>query len=575
MSSSYDLATRIKNSVYIVEIISSYIPLSHKGKNHVGTCPFHDDHSPSMYVSKDKQIYKCFSCGAAGNVINFVMDYEHVSFMDALRILGSKCGIEVSGVVHNVNNKNTTLYQMYDLASKFYQNNLNTSYGLSAKEYLNNRGIDEEIIKKFGIGLSLIKKDLLSKLFTKQFTEEDIIKSGLALKNEYGFYDIYNHRIMFPIHDLNGKVVAFSGRIYEHSDNSKYINSKESDIFKKSEILYNYHVARESCRTKKFVIVMEGFMDVIRASTIGIDNVVATMGTSVTNIQANLIKRLATDVILCFDGDKAGEKATISCSKELINIGITPKIIRLKDNLDPDEFILKYGKEAFLKEINNAISFIDFKMNLLKDNKNMDSESDISLYIKQIIDELNKIDDDILREVTLNKVSKETGVSIDFLKSKLVKVEYKPKVEKINTKVNISKYEKAEQGLLYYMLKDIEVVKLYRKKITYMPTERYRNLARIIDDYVKKNGDIVISDFLIHVTDTEEYKTVSEIATLKLKEKYTKEQILDYIHVITEFNIETEQKRLGTLLKKTTDVNEKLSIAKKIVDLKVRGERND
>ena len=540
MPVSQDLATTIRNCVDIVEIVSGYIPLTQRGKNFVGVCPFHDDHSPSMSVSKDKQIYKCFSCGAAGNVINFVMDYEHVSFIDALNILGEKCGIKVNSKSKiSESNKFKELYEIFELSNKFYQNNLNTSMGLSAKEYLKKRNIDQNIIKEFGIGLSLIKNDLLSQLLIKKYAEEDIKKTGLILKTDYGYHDIYTHRIMFPIHDLNGRVVAFSGRIYEHTDNSKYINSMESPIFKKGEMLYHYHFAREECRLKKSVIVMEGFMDVIRASTIGIKNTVATMGTAITKNQANLIKRLSNNVILCFDGDSAGEKATLACANELISIGVTPKVIRLKDNLDPDEYILKYGKDAFLNEIDNALGFMDFKMLNLKNNKNMNNNTDVSRYIKEVIDSLNKIEDDILKEVTINKVSKETGVDKEFLKSKLEKHEYKEiKKPKLKEKKHFDKYQKAEVRLIFYMLKDKEVVKLYRKKITYMPTLKYRNLARIIDYYVKNNGDIVLADFLTFITDTDDYKTATEIISLNIKENYTKDEIIDYKNVIKEYNID-------------------------------------
>ncbi|MBQ9181535.1 MAG: DNA primase [Bacilli bacterium] len=577
MPVSQDLATTIRNSVDIVEIVSGYIPLTQRGKNFVGVCPFHDDHSPSMSVSKDKQIYKCFSCGAAGNVINFVMDYEHVSFIDALNILGEKCGIKVNSKSKiSESNKFKALYEIFELSNKFYQNNLNTSMGLSAKEYLKKRNIDQNIIKEFGIGLSLIKNDLLSQLLIKKYAEEDIKKTGLILKTDYGYHDIYTHRIMFPIHDLNGRVVAFSGRIYEHTDNSKYINSMESPIFKKGEMLYHYHFAREECRLKKSVIVMEGFMDVIRASTIGIKNTVATMGTAITKNQANLIKRLSNNVILCFDGDSAGEKATLACANELISIGVTPKVIRLKDNLDPDEYILKYGKDAFLNEIDNALGFMDFKMLNLKNNKNMNNNTDVSRYIKEVIDSLNKIEDDILKEVTINKVSKETGVDKEFLKSKLEKHEYKEiKKPKLKEKKHFDKYQKAEVRLIFYMLKDKEVVKLYRKKITYMPTLKYRNLARIIDYYVKNNGDIVLADFLTFITDTDDYKTATEIISLNIKENYTKDEIIDYINVIKEYNIDSEKNRLKTLMEKETDPKKKIEIAQKILDLKVRGERND
>lgn len=576
---SNEKINEIRSSVDIVEVISSYLALTQKGKNYFGVCPFHDDHAPSMSVSKDKQIYTCFSCGATGNVFNFVMEYEHITFMEAVKILADKAGIEVNinSFNHEIPKKNQNLYEIYELSNKFYQNNINTKNGLSAKTYLSNRGIDEKIVKEFGIGLSLPSGNMLTTLLTKKFDESDVDKSGLIAKNEYGLHDVYSHRIMFPLWDLTGKVVGFSGRIYETDDSSKYVNSKETEIFKKGELLYHYHLAKDECRIKKSVIIMEGFMDVIRASTIGINNVVATMGTAVTSNQAQLIKRLSSNVILCFDGDAAGLKATLACSEELIKIGITPKVVRLEENLDPDEYIRKYGEDQFKRKIDQSLHFMDFKMSYLKTKKDLNSGADLSSYIHDIIDELSKIDDEILREVTINKMSEESNLSVEFLKEQLSKktvIQVSVKSEK--PKVKISKYQKAEQRLLYYMLKSKEVVKIYHKKITYMPTERYRLLARQIEYFVQNYGDIVIADFITFVrSDEVSYKTLSEIASLKLKDNYTLEEIDDYIHVIKECNIGSEQNRLKELMKKEIDPIKKAEIAQKIVDLKVRGEEYD
>ena len=324
----------ICSSVDIVDVISKYIPLIQRGKNFFGVCPFHDDHSPSMSVSKDKQIYKCFSCGATGNVLKFVMDYENISFIEAVKNLADKAGINVNIDLKDVPNTNTInreLYDIYDLSFKFYQNNLNTKEGIPAKEYLLNREINEEIIKEFGIGLSLKSRDTLTKLLLKKgFNINDIDRTGLIVKNDLGVIDIYCHRIMFPLYNLNGKVVGFSGRVFDGTSPSKYINTRETEIFKKGELLYNYHRAKDECRMKNQVIVMEGFMDVIRAYTVDVKNVVATMGTAVTKNQALLIKKMAKEVILLFDGDEAGAHATMACSNELERIGVIPKAVRLK-----------------------------------------------------------------------------------------------------------------------------------------------------------------------------------------------------------------------------------------------------
>lgn len=564
----------IKNSVDIIDVISSYIPLVGKGKNLFGVCPFHDDHSPSMSVSKDKQIYTCFSCGATGTVYNFIMDYEHVSFVEALKICADKAGIDLN--INSFKTEDTSkykeLYEMYDMTSKFYQNNINTTLGQEAREYLSNRKIDSEIIKEFKIGLAL-KNNLLSKLLVKkEYKEDNIIKSGLVGKNDFDYFDSFYDRIIIPIEDPSGKIVAFSGRIYKNyeADNkpSKYKNTKETEIFKKGEILYNYKRAREEARSSGSIIIMEGFLDLFRAYSIGIKNVVVSMGTAITKEQVQLLKKASKDIILCFDGDSAGEKATYACGNQLLELGITPKIIRLEENLDPDEYILKYGKDKFIEKLENPINIMDFKMHYLKNNKNLNSEVDMSKYINEVLVELNKIDDDILRELTIKKISNESNLDVEFLKSKLnnkVKIREMPK-KIIDTKTNM--YIKAEQYLLYYMLNNEEVVKMYQNQISYMPTDKYRKLAFEIGYFYKKNNYINISDLMILLNEEEEtLKTIKEIVLLNLNDEFTIEQINDYIQTIKKYNIRYESKRLKELIKMELDPIKKASIAEKILEI--------
>lgn len=566
---SKELINEIKNSVDIVDVISSYIPLVGKGKNLFCICPFHDDTNPSMSVSREKQIYTCFSCGATGTVYNFLEDYEHISFIEAVKMCANKAGIELNISNKKQHIKNNELYEMYDIATKLYQNNINTNDGIEAKNYLLDRKIDIEIIKEFKIGLA-IKDNKLTKLLTKKYDEKLIEKSGLIVKNNLESFDSFYDRIMFPIEDINGKVIAFSGRIYKkYYDNkpSKYKNTKETEIFKKGEILYNYSRAKEEARKTKTVIIMEGFMDLYRAYSVGIKNVVVSMGTAVTREQATLLKRIAKDVILCFDGDSAGEKATYSCSNELINLGIIPKIVRLEENLDPDEYILKYGKEKFENKINNPINVMDFKMNYLKKNRDLNSSNDMSEYIKELIKELENINDDILRELTIKKISNESGLDIEFIKSKIEKKEVKIAKQTIKQeKTNM--YIKAEQYLLYYMLNSTEVIKIYQNSIGYLPTDKYRKLALEINYFYKNNGYINISDLMLSLNDdTEIINTIKEINLLNLKDEYLNEEIEDYIKTIKNYNVKYESKRLKELMKMELDPNKKTEYAEKILEI--------
>ncbi len=566
---SQEKINEIRNSVNIVDVISSYIPLTPKGKNYFGVCPFHDDTNPSMSVSPSRQIYKCFSCGATGTVFKFIMDYENISFMEAVKKVADLGGIAVNiGKIHK-KKTNTELHQIYDLSLKFYINNLNTAQGREAKEYLNKRNISEDIIKEFQIGLAL-KKDTLSKILIKKFKPEDVLKSGLVGKNDYGYYDLFYERIMFPLYDLDGNPVAYSGRIYNRQDNSKYFNTIETEIFKKGELLYNYHRAKDEARRKNKVLIMEGFMDVIRAYTIGVKNVVATMGTAVTEVQANLIKRMAKEIILCFDGDEAGAKATMSCSNELLKIGVTPKVIRLEDNLDPDEYIQKYGKEAFQKKIDNPINIMDFKLSYLKKGKDLTSSVDGAKYISELITELNKIDDEILKDLTIKKVATEMDIDEDLIRKHLEKKEIKQiKPKKTENKVLTTKYEKAESGLVYYMLKSPEVITMYNNKVTYIPNKEYRMLAREISSFYKNFGFINEADFIDYIEcDEDLMTTISKINKNNTKETYTLEEIEDYINVIRDYNVKEEIKRLTNKMKNLTDPLDKAKIAEEIVGLK-------
>ena len=301
---SYEEIISIQRKVDIVDVIKDYVPLIQKGKNYFGICPFHDDHTPSMSVSPERQKYKCFTCGNSGNVFNFVMEYEKVSFIEAVKIVANKIGISIdinTTKKIEVNNTNKRLYEIYDIATKFYLNNLNTTYGKDAKKYLSNRQVDDQIIKEFNIGLSLSDTELYDILKSKKYTDEEIIMSAVGVKSGNKIYDLYKNRIMFPLYDLEGKVVGFSGRRYDGIKEQKYINTKETAIFKKGELLYNYHIAKNYSKKEKSIIVVEGFMAAIRLSTIGVKNVVATMGTAVTKNQASLIEKMAPNIILMFD----------------------------------------------------------------------------------------------------------------------------------------------------------------------------------------------------------------------------------------------------------------------------------
>lgn len=571
-----NLINEIKNSVDIVDIISSYIPLTAKGKNYFGVCPFHDDHSPSMSVSKEKQIYTCFSCGATGNVIKFIQDYENISFLEAVKKIADKSGIQVNIKTQNDYNKHQDLYDIYELAQKFYQNNINSSKGKKAKEYLFSRHINEDIIKEFGIGLSLPDRDILTKMLKGKYDEDILLKSGLINEGEYDLYDIYHNRIMFPLYSLSGQVIGYNGRVYNGEKENKYINSKETPIFKKRELLYNYHRAKDECRIKKKVYIVEGPMDVIRCYTVGIKNVVAALGTAFGHEQAMLIRKLNSEVILMYDGDDAGLKGTKITIEELEKIGIEPKIIRLEDNMDPDEYIITKGKDVFLSKINNPMNIMEFKSSLLKKDTNLNNSEELAKYANNMILEISKIDDDVLKEISINKLSDETKLDVNFIKDKINK--FKPikenKIEKKNIK--LTKYQKSEQALLFYMLRSDMVIKLYDKKITHMPTPEYRHLAFQISFFYKQHGHINISDLITELRDDEEsLNTIGRINSLNLKEEIDTEAIEDYLNNIKEYNEKNEVSKYKKELKDEVDIKKKVELAMKAIAFKKRREEEN
>ena len=569
----YDTILDIQRKVDIVSVIGEYLPLEQRGKNYFAVCPFHDDHNPSMSISKEKQIYTCFVCGASGNVFNFVSNYEKVSFSKAVSIVASKIGIKIDSSYEEKDtiSPNQKYYDIFNLANKYYQNNINTVYGKEAIKYLNNRKLDDDVIKNFEIGLSFDDNGLSKLLESKKYLKEDINLIGLCgIKGNFT-YDIFRNRIMFPIHDSEGRTIGFSGRIYTNSGENKYVNSKESIVFKKGNTLYNYSRAIKYVREKKQVIIVEGFMDVIRLYTVGIKNVVAIMGTAITKEHASLIRRLSSDVVLCFDGDKAGEKATVSAIEALEKIDIEPKVIRLEDDLDPDEYILKKGFDLFLTHLKNATSSFEFKINKNKKNINFNDATEVSNYINESVKELSKINDKIVYELTIKKLSKQTGVDVETIESLIDKKEEKKKIiitkPVYNNKKN--RYIKAEEYLIYYMLRDIDTIKIYKNNVSYLSNRLLSRIACEIEDFYDKKNYIDVTDFTVFLQDkTDLINEVLKIDSLMLPNKVSNDQIYDYVKTIDNGVLKNEINHIKEKIEKEDSVAKKVELLKKLAELK-------
>lgn len=568
-----DEINNIRSQASIVDVISSYIPLNQRGKNYFGVCPFHDDHSPSMSVSEEKQIYKCFSCGATGNVFTFVENYLNISFSEAVEIIANKIGISLH--IDLSSKKESKYKEEYDLMHfvlKLYQNNIHTENGVFALSYLKKRGLLDETVQDFSIGLSL-EKNMLSKVLLKKGYKDKLLENlGLIYKNGNEIVDVFQNRIMFPIHNLDGQVVGFTARCYLKDDIPKYLNTKETYIFKKGNILFNYHRAKDAIRLQKEVIVVEGNMDAIRLHSVGIKNVVALMGTSLTKEQVDALKKLRCKIILMLDNDNAGELATYSIGNLLEENNISFSIVRLSGEKDPDEYIIQNGKDALLENVKNAISFVDFKLNYFKKNKNLNEASDLAEYVKAVVESLRISNDEILKEVTLQKLSKDYNISYAVLKEQLGEtknsvIQNNTKKEKQEKRIK-SSYDKACDKILYYMMHSKDFVKMYQTKLGIFPDKEHRRIAKEILGYLDKNKQITVADFITYAETTDLKDEIMAIISNEHEMNLTEDGMMELLQIIQKKIKKNEIENLKAEIKKEYDVNKKVAILEKIAEIK-------
>lgn len=560
--------TEIRKKADIVEVIGSYINLAPQGKNYFGICPFHNDHSPSLSVSREKQIYKCFTCLASGNVFTFVQNYENISFIEAVKKVADKINYKLD-IKDKIVNKNSKYYELMDLSNKIFVNNLNSNLGLKAKEYLiNERHLSEEAIKEFNIGLALNDNNLNKLLSSKGYSDKDIIEMSLANKTDNGLLDMFRNRITFPICNHEGKIIAYSARIYQNEDTSKYINSKESVIFKKGYTFYNYDKCRLEALKIKSVILVEGQMDAIRVYTSGFKNVIASMGTAITSNHISLLKKLNAKVILMMDNDNAGEKSTILNGEELIKNNIEVSVVRLTGEKDPDSFILKNGADAFKDALKGEISFFDFKLRYLKKDKNLNKADELAEYINKVIDELNKSDDDILKSVTINKIAEDYNIDKRILEGKLVKIT--PRIDSVVVKrkrPKLNQYHQAAEAILYLMMNDPKFIRKYKIELNYFPEEKYKLIANDILAYKEINGEFDIADFMTYINDLEYKEDIYRILN-DYQDKILPEEFDNFVAIINKWIRESKIDKLKEQLKNETDVKKQEELNDLIIKIK-------
>lgn len=424
-----DNVSKVKERLNIVDVIGGYIKLDRAGINLKACCPFHNEKTPSFFVSPDRGSFKCFGCGEGGDMFTFVEKFEGVDFVGALKILAEKAGVELEKIDIQKKEKNDRLYEVMEESTKYFETELEKRK--DALKYLEDRGLNEETIKKFRLGYV---KDEWRGLFDflkeskpqvdgqrKQFTDEEIEKVGLIKKTDKGFYDRFRGRIIFPIFDNMGKVVAFSGRIFKDDGKSaKYLNSPETVLFHKSKILYGYNFAKNYIRKRDFSILVEGQMDLVLSHQSGFDNTVATSGTALTGEHLNLLKRLSNKIMLAFDADDAGLNAANKSSKMALREGMEVKLVELPKGMDPADFILK-NKKGWISALKNAVHIIEFNLNILlgKEIGQRNLGIKISEIVLPLVSELNnKIEQDYF----ISKISDKTGIDVDVLKDELSRI---------------------------------------------------------------------------------------------------------------------------------------------------------
>ncbi len=571
---SDELIEEIKSRNDIVDIISQYVVLKRSGRNFFGLCPFHKEKSPSFSVSPDKQIFHCFGCGVGGNVFHFVSKIENLSFRETVEMLAERSGVELPTLENEEDNKllqlKSKVYQINELTAKFYHENLYKPSAKKAQEYVKKRRLDNNTLKNFLIGYSGTFNELYLMLKAKGFTEEEILASSLVNKTQDGkFIDRFRGRLMFPIQDVRNRVIAFGGRVLDDSK-PKYINSPENIVYSKGRHLFGLNVAKRSDLKK--IIIVEGYMDAISLHQRGISYAVASLGTAMTEAQGRLLRRSSQQVIIGYDADGAGQAATMRGLEILQGLGCDVRILQIEGAKDPDEFVVKYGPERFEKQVEKAISLVEYKVKVLKNSLNLEHPNDKIKFLKEIAKVLSKIDNEIEREVYVQKIASEYQISKEAIYAEISKLENtattskkileksKPRLEVKPTIKEDNANDKKEKLIIYLLINyPNESYEKIRAKVSVEDIKNETNKAiikKLYEEFEKGNINtnnvldwfedeniineitwILAYDFEI----TEVNKCIDDILKIYEKEKITLERN-EILRQLEEEGLTQEQK---------------------------------
>lgn len=535
---SEELVEEVRMRNDIVDVISGYVKLQKKGSSYFGLCPFHNEKSPSFSVSREKQMYYCFGCGAGGNVFTFIMEYENYSFVEALKFLAERAGIDLPEMEYSKEAKEKadlklTILEINKLAAKYFYAQLKTESGKTAYDYLKKRGLSEETIVAFGLGYAnKYSDDLYRYLKTKGYSDELLIKAGIVNVDERkGAYDKFWNRVMFPIMDVNNRVIGFGGRVMGDAK-PKYLNSPETVVFDKSRNLYGLNRARTS--RKPYFLICEGYMDVIALHQAGFTNAVASLGTALTAGHASLLKRYVNEVYLTYDSDEAGTKAALRAIPILKDAGITAKVIRMDPYKDPDEFIKNLGADAFADRIAKARNGFMFDLEMLERNFDMNSPEGKTEFHREVARRLCNFEEEIERENYIEAVAQTYHIGYDNLRKLVTKMAVqsglatpavKPKQAVGKEKIREDGNLRSQKILLTWLLEDEKIFRQIQKYISSQDftEELYATVAKILYEQYE-NGEVNPAKIMNHFTDEEEHREVASLFHTKIKELTTKQE---------------------------------------------------
>lgn len=556
----------IRNKADIVDIIGKYVPLTRKGRNYWCTCPFHDDHSPSMSITQDKQIYKCFVCGAGGNVFTFVQNYEKISFIEAVYKVAEYVGMTLSQSIEVKGQDKdphiAALHKACKETIEFTHYILDSVDAKNVKEYLYQRGITNEIIKKFEIGYHPKENALYRFLHAKKIPDEDILNAGLARMQSSGIKDIFSDRIMIPIHDMYGNPVGFTARRVHEEDNPKYINTAETDVYKKGDLVFNYHRVRANARNQKCIYLVEGAMDVLAFEKVGITNAVATLGTAVTKQQIRLLKQLQVPVFVSFDGDEAGKNATYKFGLLAMKENLEFEIVQNPYDLDPDEIIANYGKDSLISIAQQTESWVNFLLTYLVTKYNLESYSQRKEFAKEVAQAIEMSPDHFEKESYYVRLKEISGFDMRLaqLSRPTEKKSLKPDmvVQQVVPELPKTGCKRAEYEVLTQMLIGVSACNYYMEELGFMRDDIGNKLAIYIIDYYRTHEKMEIAELLDCIIEEPVKALLLDIAQWELsKERINMVVLKDAVHLLKMTIIKDQLKEIDEKIKKVT-TNEEL-----------------